>query len=436
MHATRSRFWRPGRTRLWQNTSFLHLWAAQTVSHLGTQITLVALPLAAALTLDASAGQMGLLAAAGTLPSLVFGLLAGVAIDRLRRRPVMIAADLARALVLVSVPLAWALGLLRIELLFAVAFLNGILTLLFDVAYVAYMPAIVPRDDLVEGNAKLEGSASTAQVAGPGLGGILVGVLSAPAALLIDAVSYLVSAVMIARIRSDEPPPRRAPRGRVRRDIGEGLRVVWGDGRLRAILLSSATVSLFGYVFMAVYVLYMLNDLGFGATQVGLVFSLGGLGALFGAALAGPLTRRLGIGRTVILGRTLFGVFGLLVPLAVSVPRLEVPMVLAAEFLQWLALVIAVVNEISLRQTLVPERLLGRATATFRFIGGGMIPVGSLLGGLLGELIGLRETLVLGCFGMLLAGVWVYASPLRGGRALLEPIEPLDALDPRDAVVA
>lgn len=430
MHATRRRLWRPGRTRLWNNSSFLNLWAAQTVSHFGTQITLVALPLAAALTLDASAGQMGLLAAAGTLPALVFGLLAGVAIDRVRRRPVMIATDVARALVLASVPLAWALGLLRIELLFAVAFLNGILTLLFDVAYVAFMPTIVPRDDLVEGNAKLEGSASTAQVAGPGLGGILVGVLSAPVALLIDAVSYLASALLLARVPSDEPLPDRPARGSLRRDVGEGLRVVWSDARLRAILLSAATVNLFGYVFMAVYVLYMLNDLGFSATQVGLVFSIGGIGAVVGAVLAGPLSRRLGIGRTIILGRALFGIFALLVPLAVTVPRLEAPMVLAAELLQWLALVIAIVNEISLRQTLVPERLLGRATATFRFIGGGMIPIGSLLGGLLGELIGLRETLVVGCFGMLLAGVWVYASPLRGSRALLEPAE-----DDRIAVV-
>lgn len=423
MHATRSRLWRPGRTRLWHNSRFLDLWAAQTVSHFGTQITMVALPLAAALTLDASAGQMGLLAAAGTLPSLVFGLLAGVAIDRVRRRPVMIAADLARALVLASVPLAWALGLLRIELLFAVAFLNGILTLFFDVAYVAFMPAIVPRDDLVEGNAKLEGSASTAQVAGPGLGGILVGMLTAPAAILIDAVSYIVSAALIARIRLDEPTPERAARSSLRRDIAEGLRVVWSDARLRAILLSAATVNLAGYIFLAVYVLYMLNDLGFSATQVGLVFSLGGIGAVIGSTLAGPLTRRLGIGPTIILGRSLFGIFGMLVPLAVSVPRLEVPMVLAAEFLQWLALVIAVVNEISLRQTLVPERLLGRATATFRFVGGGMIPIGSLLGGLLGELLGLRATLVVGCFGMLLAGVWVSASPLRGSRAVIEPVE-------------
>ncbi|MCC6936085.1 MAG: MFS transporter, partial [Thermomicrobiales bacterium] len=327
---------------------------------------------------------------------------------------VLIWTDIARAVVLAIVPLAWAFGWLHMELLYLVAFVNGALTLFFNVAYISYMPSIVPREDLVAANARMEGSASTAQVAGPGLGGILVGILSAPAALLINTASYLVSALFLSRIAAVEPPPEKSERLHLRRDIGEGIRIVWADARLRAILLSSATVSLFGYIFLAVYVLYMLNDLSFSSTQVGLVLSLGGVGAVIGAVIAGPLTRRIGIGRAIIVGRTLFGVFGMLVPLAVNVSRLEVPMVLAAEFLQWMALIIALINEVSVRQTLVPERLLGRATATYRFLGGGMIPIGSIIGGLLGEMIGLRETLIVGCIGMLLAGIWVAASPLRG----------------------
>lgn len=417
-----------GHASLGNNSHFLHLWAAETVSQFGAQITTVALPLAAAVTLDATAGQMGLLGAAGTMPALIFGLLAGVAIDRTRRRPVLIWTDIARAVVLAIVPLAWAFGALRMELLYLVAFVNGALTLFFNVAYISYMPSIVPREDLVAANARMEGSASTAQVAGPGLGGILVGILSAPAALLINTASYLVSALFLSRITAVEPPPEKSERLHLRRDIGEGIRIVWADARLRAILLSSATVSLFGYIFLAVYVLYMLNDLSFSSTQVGLVLSLGGVGAVIGAVIAGPLTRRIGIGRAIIVGRTLFGVFGMLVPLAVNVSRLEVPMVLAAEFLQWMALIIALINEVSVRQTLVPERLLGRATATYRFLGGGMIPIGSIIGGLLGEMIGLRETLIVGCIGMLLAGIWVAASPLRGRdngvMSLTAPITP------------
>lgn len=413
MHEYVSRFRHRRWGALWSHGDFRQLWAAESISQFGSQITLVALPLVAALTLGASASQMGMLAAAGTLPFLLLSLFAGVWVDRLRRRSIMLVTDVGRALLLLSVPVAWAIGFLRIELLYAVAFLVGVQTLFFDVAYVSYLPSIVDRDHLTEGNAKLQASASTAQVTGPGAAGVLVGVLSAPLALVVDALTYLLSAFFLTRIRSREPMPERAARMRVRREIGEGLRTIFGNPVLRAIASTGATTNLFGYMFLAVYVLYMIQDLGFSATQVGLVFSLGGVGAIIGSVVAEPLRRRLGIGPTIIWGRIMFGAGGLLVPLAVAVPRFEVPMVLAAEFLQWAALLVAVVNEISLRQTLVPDRLLGRANATMRFMNAGVIPIGSLAGGFLGELIGLRGTLVVGVAGMLVAGAWVALSPLR-----------------------
>lgn len=422
--------WWPGRTGLWHNPNFMKLWAAETVTQMGSHVTLVALPLTAALVLSASAVQMGILTAAGTVPFLLFGLFAGVWVDRLRRRPIMIVTDIGRSLVLLTIPLAWSFDLLRIELLYVVAFTAGTQQLFFDVAYVSFLPSVVERDDLVEGNSKLEVSASTAQVAGPGLGGVLVGLLSAPLTILLDAVSFLLSAFFLARMRVDEPQPERLASVGVLREIGQGVGAVVRNPVLRAILGAGGTVNLFGWMFLAVYILYMIEDLGFSSTQVGLVLSTGGLGAIVGATLAAPLKRRIGVGMTIIVGRSLFGVFGLLVPLAVLVPGVEVPLVVLAEFLQWLTLVLATVNEISLRQSVIPRRLLGRATATYRFVFSGIIPIGALAGGFLGESIGLRSTLVLSCFGMLFAGVWVYFSPLCGMRGIPETSDP----DPTDIV--
>jgi MFS family permease len=397
---------------LWRHADFVRFWAAQSVSAVGSQITLVALPLLAALTLDASAGQMGVLAAASGAPFLLFGLLAGVWVDRLRRRPLLVAADLGRAAVLAAVPLAALLDALRIELLWAVAFLVGSLTVLFDVAYLAYLPTLVRRDQLLEGNAKLEASASVGQVAGPGLAGALVGLLTAPVAILLDALSYLASALFLGRIRTPEPAAAPAAESHVWREIGEGLGAVRRDRVLRALAACAATTNLFGFAFLAIYVLYMTRELGLGATGVGLVFALGGVGALAGAVLAGPITRRLGVGRTTIGAQALFGLFGLTVPLAVLFPGIALPMVAAAEFSQWLALLVFQVNAVSLRQARAPARLRGRVNATMRFLISGMQPVGSLLGGLLGGWLGLAPTLVLAIVGMMLGVLWLLASPL------------------------
>lgn len=407
---------RLGRAGLWKNHDFMQLWASETVSQLGAQITVVALPLLAALSLDASAAEMGLLTAAGTAPPLLIGLFAGVWVDRMRRRPIMVATDFGRAFVLLSIPILWWLGQLRIEMLYVISFIVGVQSLFFDVAWVTYLPAVVRRDQLLEGNSKLQASASGAQVAGPGLAGLLVGIAGAPVAILVNAVSYLVSAAFILRVQSIEKQPERQADSHVLREMREGLSVVFHNPILRAIAASRATISLFGYIFLAVYVLYMTEGLGFSATAVGLVFSLGGLGAIVGAVLAEPIKRRIGIGPAIVVGCVGFGFGGLLVPMAIVAPSFEVPLVLGAEFLQWLMFLIAIVNEVSLRQSVTPDRLLGRVNATMRFLNSGMIPVGALIGGALGGLIGLRETLFVGVAGMLVTGLWVYLSPLRTTR--------------------
>jgi MFS family permease len=404
------------RAGLWNNHDFMQLWASETVSQIGAQITLIALPLLAALSLDATPGQMGLLTAAGTAPPLLLGLFAGVWVDRLRRRPIMVATDFGRAAILLLIPILWWLDLLRIEMLYLVSFVVGVQSLAFDIAWVTFLPAVVRRDQLIEGNSKLQASASGAQVAGPGLAGLLIGVAGAPVAILVNVVSYLVSAVFIMRVRTVEAQPERQADARVLREMREGLEVVIRHPILRAIAASGATVSLFGFMFLAVYVLFMTEELGFSATAVGLVFSLGGLGAIIGAVLAEPIKRWIGIGPAIIFGRIGFGLGGLLVPMAVLAPSFEVPLVLGAEFLQWLMYLIAIVNEVSLRQSVTPDRLLGRVNATMRFLNAGMIPVGALIGGALGGMIGLRETLLVGVAGMLLTGIWVTFSPLRTTR--------------------
>jgi MFS family permease len=404
---------------LWRHHGFMKLWAASAISDVGSQVSALALPLIAALSLGATPWQMGLLSAAGSAPILLVGLFAGVWVDRLRRRPVLIAADVGRAALLLLIPLAGAMGLLRMELLYVVTLLAGALGVLFDVAWLSFIPSLVARERLVEGNSKLESTSAAAQVAGPGLGGILVGVGGAAFAVLIDALSFLVSALFICGIRISEPPAA-APgrRASVGAEIREGLRVVLTHRLLRVMAGCSATTALFGRMFMAVYVLYMTRDLGLGSVGVGLVFATGGLGALAGALVAGPVGQRLGPGPTMIWAHLAFGVTGMAVPLAVLVPSVALPMIVGSEFTQWMALTVYYVTAVSVRQAVTPDRLLGRVNATTRVFAGGAQPIGALLGGALGGVLGLPLTLVVAECGLLLPFLWLFFSPVRALRAL------------------
>lgn len=406
---------RPG--GLWQHPGFLKFWVASAISDVGSQVSALALPLIAALTLGATPWQMGLLSAAGSVPALLVGLFAGVWVDRLRRRPLMITADLGRAALLLTIPVASALGLLRIELLYLVALSAGVLTVLFDVTYLAFIPSLVGRDRLVDANSKLEATASVAQVVGPGLGGALVGALGAAYAVLIDALSFVASALFISGVSLAEPAPAGGRTG-VATEIGEGLRLVLTHNVLRVLAGCSATTNLFGRMFLAVYVLYMTRDLGLGSVGVGLVFATGGVGALAGAVVAGPVTQRFGPGPVMIVAQLLFGLFGMAVPLAVLVPRVALPMIVASEFSQWMAVTVYYVNAVSARQAMIPARLQGRVNATMRFAAGGALPIGALIGGALGGVIGLPLTLVVAEFGMLLAFLWLLLSPVRSLRVL------------------
>lgn len=274
-------------TGLWRHPDFLKLWAGQTISLCGSQITLVALPLVAVLTLHASPAQMGLLRAFQTAPALLIGLFAGAWVDRVRRRPLLVGADLGRAALLGLIPLAAALGALRMPTLYAVGFAIGVLTLCFDVAYFSFLPSLVRRDQLVEGNSKLEVSFSVASIGGPGLAGALVQLVSAPLAILLDAASFLLSALALALIRRDEAPAPRAGRRPIRREIGEGLRAVGGDPILLALAALPATINLVNGLTVTVSFLYLTGKLGFTPAVIGGVLTATGPGFLLGAILAG-----------------------------------------------------------------------------------------------------------------------------------------------------
>ncbi|MBA2276916.1 MAG: MFS transporter [Chloroflexia bacterium] len=405
---------RPRLGGLWRSPDFLRLWGAETVSQLGSQLTLVVIPLIAALTLNASPLEMGLLTAAGGIPRLLIGLIAGVRVDRLPRRPILILTDVGRALALLAIPIAALFGALGMELLFVVAFLVGVQTVFFNAAWVAFVPHLVGRAGLADANGKLMASMSVAQVVGPALAGSLIALLTAPWVILLDALSFAWSGLLIKRIRTREPAPDRSGRGRrLGQEMREGLGVLVHSPVLRADAGSMATTVFSGYMFLSVYVLYMTENLGLSAGGGGLVFACGGVGALVGAVIAAPLAARFGVGRTIVWSCGLFGVFGLTVPLAIFAPRYALPLVVFAEFAQWLALLVFDVNRVSLRQAMTPDRLQGRVSASSQVLVGGMQPLGALTGGALGSLVGVPVTLVLACVGMFSAVLWLLRSPVR-----------------------
>ena len=409
---------------LWRDRDFLRLWVGETVSLLGSQVTLLALPLTAVLTLHANAAEMGYLTAAEMAPFLLVGLFAGVWIDRARRRPVMVAADLGRCVLLLGVPLLALAGHLSMAALYLAGFLVGVLTVFFDVAYQAFLPALVGREQLVEGNAKLEVSRSGAQIAGPGLAGALVGLVTAPAAIVADAASFLASALFLLGIRTVEPaPPAHGPSGGLRREITEGLSVVLGNPLLRAIAGSSGTSNLFGIAMSAIVILYATRDLGIGPGLLGLIYAAGNVGYLLGALLSGRLPGWIGLGPTIVWSLPIIWLGALLVPLAGGPRPLVVALLMGWRVLASFASPLYNVNQLSLRQTITPDRLQGRMNASMRFLVWGAMPLGSLLGGWLGTALGLRPTLLLVAAGQALAFLWTWFSPVRGLREQPPPAE-------------
>lgn len=399
---------------LWRHPDFMKLWGAETVSQLGSQVSAIALPFVAIVVLDVSAFEVAALGVVEMAPFILISLPAGVWVDRLRRKPILVVADVGRALLLASVPVAHWLGVLTIWQLYAVGFAVGILTVFFDVSYQSYLPSLVARDELVEGNSKLEISRSGAQLAGPGLGGILVGALTAPVAVLVDALSFFASAVFLFRIAKEERTPatraeRQAGPG-MKEEVKEGLRWVFGNRYLRWIAASTATFNFSANILFSIFLVYAVRELGLGAVAIGLIFGVANVGYLAGALLANRLSRRLGVGPTIVIGAA--GSVSLLL-LAAAPKSNPIPFLIAAQAISSMGIPIYNITQVSFRQAITPERLQGRMNSVMRFIVWGVMPLGALLGGALATWFGLRTAIWTGAIGMSLAILPVLLSPVR-----------------------
>lgn len=394
------------------HNDFRRLWLAQSISQIGGQVTFLALPLTAAVTLQATPVEMRVLTALGAVPSLVVGLMAGQIVDRRARRPILITADLVRTLVLLTIPLAWLAGQLSLPLLYVVAFLAGVGALFFDIAYQAFVPALLERRRLVEGNSLLELSRSAADVIGPALGGGLVQLVKAPVAIAMDALSFLASALLIARIRAREQPPSRAGEDAAGRAALVGVQTVARSAPLRALAVSLAAIGLFNAMIEAVVILYLTRAVGLAPGVLGVVFAVGSIGFVVGAVLPARLVHRLGFGPTLAAAIAVVGISDLALPLAGQDVRWVALAVGLGQFCFGLGLTVFQVAQLSLRQALVPDALRGRVGGAFNVLGWGIAPLGALIGGVLGHVIGLWWTLALGAIGEAAVAVVIRYSPL------------------------
>jgi len=406
-------------------SDFRRLWFGQTISVFGDQVTGLGLPLVAVLTLGADASQMGLLTAVGLLPNLLFSLPAGVWLDRVRsRRRLMIGADLGRAALIGSIPLAFALGVLAMPQLYVVGFLSGSLAVLFDLSWNTLFVSVTARERYVEASALLNGSRSLASVGGPTIGGLLVQVIGAPLALLADAASFLGSVVFLRRIRASEPPIV-ADEDSIRDRLLAGLSFVLRDHLMRPTLLSVATVNLFTFASSALFILYVTTLLGVSPGLLGLALGTGAVGAVIGAIFASRIGRRLGMGPAYALGLIIFPASMLLIPLAG--PGMPMPLILtllfASEFGAGFGVMILDVNVGAIITARTPDRIRARAGGAFRFINYGVRPIGALLGGLLGEALGVREAILVSTIAATGGVLFLVGSPVLGLRELPEASE-------------
>jgi len=388
---------RSGATRSWlfRNRDFLKLWAGETISDFGSRMGDVAISFAAVISLHATPFQMGLLSSARIGPALIFSLMAGVWADRVRRRPILIAADLGRFVLLTSIPIAAIFGVLRIGQLYAVILANAALGIFFSVAYRSYLPSLVSRDQLLDANSKLEASSAVAEVGGFGLAGWLTQWLTAPFAILIDALSFVASAVAIFAIGRPEPEPSRKDR-RALDEIRQGWACVAGDPRLFAIAIASAAGALFYSFFSALYMIFVVDGLGFKPGALGAIFAVGGVSSLCGALAAERTAQWFGAGRAMAVGLAINGAAMLLVPIARGATSVSVALLVAHQLIGDCAGTVYAINRTTIIQTIAPRPLMGRVNASLSFLALAMSLLGALVGGWIGGVAGLRPTMVAG----------------------------------------
>jgi MFS family permease len=399
---------------LWRHADFMKLWLGQTVSELGSVVTRTAVPLVALLVLGAGPLEMALLVVSASLAVLLVGFLAGAWVDRVRRRPVLVWADILRAGLLFSIPAAYLAGVLRIEQLYVVVFLEGCLRALFSSAYPAYVPSLIGVDRVVEGNSKLATSSSLAEIGGPGLGGGLVQVIGAPFAILVDAISFVVSAISLMLIRAPEPArPPRTTNVPIRLEIVEGLRLIRRHSILVPLTLRSVIAHVAGSFYGVLYTIYLINDLHLTPILLGVVVSAGGVGSLVGSLVASRVIARLGFGPAMIWMATGASIIGILTPLATGPLALATLMVFLPQLIGDGLQTVEGVAELSLIQGVVPDRILGRVNANLEVFSHGIAyPLGALLAAGVAGLIGVRGGIALGWAGMAVSILLLVLSPL------------------------
>jgi MFS family permease len=389
---------------LWSHPDFVKLWTGQTISEFGSQISQLAIPLLAAVSLHASPFEFSLLGVLGFLPFILFALPAGVWVDSLRRRQILIAGDAARAVLLALIPVVGAIDALRMWQLLVLQFVIGVFTVFFDVAYQSYLPALIEREHLVDGNSKLQLTVSVSQVAGPSVSGILIGAITAPYAIVVDAVSFVASAVFMLRMRHRENVPDRSsgePHPKMWPQVKEGLNWVVRHPWLRSIAACTGTSNFFSSLAFAIVILYMVRTLHLSAFEIGLVFAVGSAGSIAAALVTARLNKRIGVGPTIVAGIAVSSVAALGYPLApVSFP---LPLLMLANAGFGFGALAYNITQVSLRQAITPERLQGRMNAAMRWIVWGTIPLGTLLGGGLATWFTLRTAIWVGSIGQLFA---------------------------------
>jgi MFS family permease len=409
---------------LWHHRDFMKMWTGQSISEAGSQVSQLAIPWLAAVGLHATPLEFSLLGVFGFLPFILFALPAGVWVDRLPRLPILVVGDAARAVLLILIPILWAAGVLEIWHLLVLEFVIGIFTVFFDVAYQSYLPSLVDREDLIEGNSKLQLTVSIAQVGGPSVSGGLIAAITAPYAIVVDAASFVLSAVFMLRIRHRETLPERTEgeeRPKMWPQVKEGLHWVVGHRWLRYIASYTATANFCGSVLFAIFLLYAVRSLHLSAVELGVTFAVGSAGAVLGALAANRLQRAFGVGPTIV-GTAVFGSFGgLLYPLAPH--SFPLPFLMLGQAIFMFGAVTYNITQVSLRQAITPERLQGRMNAAMRWIVWGTIPLGTLTGGAIATATNLKTALWVGAIGELFAAVPLFLSSVRKIGEMPAPVD-------------
>jgi MFS family permease len=403
---------------LWHDRNFLTLWTGQTLSEFGAQISMLGIPVLAVVLLEATAFQVGVLDAAGLVAFLLIGLPAGVWVDRMRKRHVMIWADAVRAVAIAAIPVLWMLGALHIVQLYAIAFVIGIATVFFDVSYQSVIPSLVRTTQIAEANGKLQATQQVAQLAGPAFAGGLISLVTAPFAMVVTAFTYAASFVALLLTRDHEVPRPAHEHEPMLREIGEGLRWVFGNRYLRRIVGTTGTSNFFNTVSMTMLPIFLLRELGMTPAAMGLILSLGAVGGVVGAIATPHIVRRVGEARAIPLSAIAFSAVAVLLPLAAMTPAVAFPLLVAQGFVAGFMVLVYNITQVTFRQRITPPRLLGRMNASVRFVVWGVMPIASLLAGALGTWVGIVPTMWIGAIGQLASALFVVIGPFWALRAL------------------